>query len=98
MAALLVLVLVVVGYWVVHLIALPDRQTNEPTVDYAMVVPPARKAAHFHLVAPVRLPQGWRATSVRFDPGPPQAWHLAVPLQPSHRSPGVFRRVFLPVP
>ena len=78
LGALLVLLLVVVGYVVVRAIALPDRETSQPTVDYAKVVPQARKAAKFDLVAPTRLPGGWRATSVRFDPGPPQHWHLGV--------------------
>jgi hypothetical protein len=77
-AALLILVLVVVGYVAIHAMTAPERGTAEPTVDYAMVVPEARKAAHFDLVAPGRLPRGWHATSVRFDPGPPQQWHLGV--------------------
>lgn len=78
LGSLLVLVLVVVGYVVIRAVALPDRETSEPTVDYAKVVEPAKKAARFDLVAPSRLPDGWRATSVRFDPGPPQHWHLGV--------------------
>jgi hypothetical protein len=78
LAALLILVLVVVGYVVIRSVAMPDRGAAEPTVDYKTVVPEARKAARFDLQAPVRLPHGWRATSVRFDPGPVQHWHLGV--------------------
>lgn len=78
LAALLVLVLVVVGYVVIRSVVMPAQHTAEPTVDYSEVVPPAKKAARFDLVAPSRLPRGWSATSVRFDPGPPQHWHLGV--------------------
>jgi Protein of unknown function (DUF4245) len=88
LAALLVLGLVVVGYVVIRALVLPDHDTSEPTVDYAQVVPPARKAADFDLVAPTRLPNGWSATSVRFDPGPPQHWHLGV-LTPEQRYVGL---------
>jgi hypothetical protein len=78
LAALLVLVLVIVGYVAVRSFVLPDNGTTQPTVDYAGVVREAKKAAHFDLEAPSRLPHGWRATSVRFDPGPVQHWHLGV--------------------
>jgi hypothetical protein len=88
LAALLVLVLVVVGYVVIRAIVLPDHDTSEPTVHYAEVVPQAKKAAGFDLVAPSRLPRGWSATSVRFDPGPPQHWHLGV-LTPEQRYVGL---------
>lgn len=88
LGSLLVLVLVVVGYIAIRAFALPDRETSEPTVDYAEVVPPAKKAARFDLVAPSRLPDGWHATSVRFDPGPPQHWHLGV-LTPEQRYVGL---------
>jgi hypothetical protein len=88
LAALLVLVLVVVGYVVIRALVTPDRATSEPTVDYSEVVPQAKKAARFHLVAPPRLPHGWSATSVRFDPGPPEHWHLGV-LTPEQRYVGL---------
>jgi hypothetical protein len=78
LTALGVLVVVVVGYVAVKALVLPDQATTGAPVHYAVVVPQARKAARFDLLAPPRLPEGWRATSVRFDPGPPQHWHLGV--------------------
>lgn len=45
------------------------------TVDYASVVEQARPAATFPLAAPTSLPQGWRATSARYQTN---GWHLGV--------------------
>jgi len=76
--AMIVLVAVVVG-WVGFRAVTSDKPVRpERTVDYARSVPAARKAARFDLVAPPRLPEGWRATTVTFTPGPDQHWHLGV--------------------
>jgi hypothetical protein len=74
MVVLLVLVLVYVG--VQALFSRPEAGVR--TVDYARVVPDARKAADFDLVAPRRLPAGWRATTVSFTTAPGSHWHLGV--------------------
>lgn len=42
-------------------------------VDYAQVTQQARPAAAYPLYAPATLPDGWRATSARFNTS---AWHL----------------------
>jgi hypothetical protein len=76
--AILLLVVLVVGWVAVRSLLAPDESTPEPSVDYAQVVPQARRAAAFDLVAPTHLPAGWRATSVRFTDGTPQHWHLGV--------------------
>jgi hypothetical protein len=48
-------------------------------VDYATPAKFAQQAAHFELLTPPRLPDGWAATSVRFDDTPgKQSWHLGV--------------------
>ena len=47
-------------------------------VDYAQPARFAAEAATFELLAPPELPQGWIATSVRFDDTGDQAWHLGV--------------------
>jgi hypothetical protein len=78
LAARVVLVVLVIGYVAVQALLRPDGSAPQQRVDYAPVVPQARKAAHFAVVAPTRLPAGWRATSVRFTPGPVQRWHLGV--------------------
>ncbi len=71
------LVVLVLGY--VGVQALSEQSaTTVSTVDYQRVVPDARKAADFDLVAPRRLPAGWRATTVSFSPAPDAHWHLGV--------------------
>ena len=74
MAVLVALVLGFVGLRA--LISSPPK--GEQTVDYARVVPDVRRAARLAIVAPPSLPDGWRATSVRFTDDPPQHWHLGV--------------------
>jgi Protein of unknown function (DUF4245) len=78
LGSLVVLVVVVVGYVAIRALVLPDQATPEQRVDYTQVVPQAREAADFRLLAPSRLPRGWRATSVRFTDGDDQHWHLGV--------------------
>jgi hypothetical protein len=74
MAVLVGLVLVYVGVQ-----ALTDRPSADvTTVDYAPVVPAARQAVDFELVAPPRLPEGWRATTASFTGEPDAHWHLGV--------------------
>ena len=51
----------------------PDQPTR--AVDYKEAVESSRTVADFDLYAPRSLPQGWRATSVRFEEN---AWHLGV--------------------
>ena len=75
------LVLVVLALLYVGVRALTggnDTGTPVRTVDYARVEPAARRAADFDLLAPPSLPDGWRATTVRFVDTPPQHWHLGV--------------------
>jgi hypothetical protein len=75
----LVVLLVVVLAWVgIRALASQDPDSPVQRVDYAQDVPFARKAADFDLVAPPRLPVGWRATTVRFEPAPGAHWHLGV--------------------
>ena len=50
-------------------------ETSVDPIDYATVVAQARPAATFALAAPPTLPEGWKATSARFEPN---GWHLGV--------------------
>jgi hypothetical protein len=76
--AMVVMVLLLVGW--VGFRSLTTQQPDSPvrTVDYQQVVGPARRAAPFDLVAPPRLPSGWRATSVDFNDQSQPRWHLGV--------------------
>ena len=76
--ALLVLLVLALGYVGVGALTGTDPGTPVRTVDYTRVEPAARRSADFDLVAPPSLPDGWRATTVRFVDTPPQHWHLGV--------------------
>lgn len=75
--AMVVLVLIVLGFVVFR-----DLNRNEPQspvrpVDYQETLGFAQDAVGFELLAPPSLPEGWRATSASFVPDPPR-WHLGV--------------------
>jgi hypothetical protein len=76
--AMVVLVAVVLLYVGVQALTANRPSNAVRTVDYAAEVPAARKAAGFDLVAPARLPAGWRATTVRLTGSPGAHWHLGV--------------------
>jgi hypothetical protein len=76
--AMVVLVAVVLLYLGVQALTANRPSSTVPTVDYAADVPAARKAAGFDLVAPPRLPSGWRATTVGLTGSPGSHWHLGV--------------------
>lgn len=74
--SVVVLGAIVFGLWGIQKFFSTDA--TEPvvkTVDYQQVVSQGRPVAEFDLLAPKTLPEGWRATSARFDP---KAWHLGV--------------------
>lgn len=60
-----------------HLLSAPAGDPVSP-VDYAPAAEAARSVAPFDVLAPERLPEGWRATSVRYVPGDEATWHLGV--------------------
>ena len=64
-------------------VALRDVNRLEPAppvqpVDYVEPAQFAQEEAGFEVLAPRELPEGWRATSVRFDDGDEQSWHLGL--------------------
>ncbi len=80
MVGAMVLLLLVMGAFV----AFRDLNRTEPEdpikpVEWQDAASYARQEADFDLVAPRRLPDGWIATSVRFDQAQDdQAWHLGM--------------------
>jgi hypothetical protein len=52
-----------------------DPGSPAKAIDYATIVDQARPAADFALLAPTSLPEGWKATSARYEPN---SWHLGV--------------------
>jgi hypothetical protein len=82
--AMVVLVVVILGYLGVQALVTDQPSTAVRTVDWAAVVPGARKAASFDLLAPTSLPRGWMATSVSFTDTKPSHWHLGVLTDAEH--------------
>lgn len=64
---------VVVLYQRFYTSAAPDYTAP---VDVASSLTQARDAAPFEVLAPVSLPAGWRATSVRYTPDASPRWHI----------------------
>ena len=76
--AMVVIVVLMLGWVLLRSLTSHDAGTPTRTVDYKTAVPAARKAADFALLAPPRLPRGWRATSVGYRDEPRPHWHLGV--------------------
>ncbi|MES5816755.1 DUF4245 domain-containing protein [Streptomyces sp. RG80] len=53
-----------------------DSPQEVKRVDYRVELLTARRAASYPVLAPVGLPDTWKATSVRFDAADSDAWHL----------------------
>ena len=73
--SMFVIAVVLLALWGIGQFFTSEPETPVKTVDYARVVEQARPAADFPLAAPPSLPEGWKATSARFQP---DAWHLGV--------------------
>ncbi len=54
-----------------------DTVVEPDAVDYPAVAEQAQSGAPFALAVPSSLPEGWRATSARFDPGD-DSWHVGI--------------------
>ena len=76
--ALLVLLLVVIAFVAFRGTVRDNDATPVKTVDYAEELPFIREEADFPVLAPPSLPDGWRATSLRFENTRPQSWHLGM--------------------
>jgi Protein of unknown function (DUF4245) len=75
----LIVLLAIIGAVAIYQAALTDDPADPvPTVDYTSALDAARADAGHPLLAPEQLPEGWRATSVRYQPGQEWAWHLGV--------------------
>jgi hypothetical protein len=71
--------LAIIGVVAFYQAALSDDPSDPaPPVDYAAARDAARADAGYPVLAPGQLPEGWRATSVRYSPGPQWTWHLGV--------------------
>jgi len=76
--AMIVLVLVVVGFVVFRDAGREEPVTSVEPVDYREPARYARDQVDFVLLAPKDLPDGWVATSVRYSAGDEPSWHLGM--------------------
>jgi hypothetical protein len=76
--AMIVLLLVVVAFVALRELNREELSPAQPRVDFARDSEAAQEQASFEVLAPPALPEGWRATSVRFVDGPSERWHLGL--------------------
>ena len=76
--ALLVLLLVIGAFLAIRGFSRDNRATPVRTVDYVPVLKQARADHRLLAPAPDPMPNGWRATSVRYVPGAHTSWHLGI--------------------
>ncbi len=77
LGALIVTVLAVVAFSLFRGLTRDNQPTPVRAVDYLAVVTAARADADLRLLAPARLPIGWKATSASYDPAE-ERWHLGL--------------------
>jgi len=79
LGALLVLLLGIGAFVVLRDVSRADPADPVRPVDYVQPARFAPQAARFKVLTPRELPEGWTATSVRFDPtADEQSWHVGV--------------------
>jgi hypothetical protein len=76
--AMVVVFLVVVAFVVFRDAVRSDVTTTVEEIDYVQPAAFAQEQAGFEILAPPRLPEGWRSTSVRYTPGIDERWHLGL--------------------
>lgn len=75
--AMVVVVAIVVALGLLgHALSTPNNPA--PAVSYRQEAHYAAAQADFPILTPGSLPDGWRATTVRFLPGSNASWHLGV--------------------
>jgi hypothetical protein len=79
MVGAMVVLLLVIGAFV----GFRDLNRTDPAdpvkaVDYKSPLRFARDEAHFPVLGPTRLPEGWIATSARFENVDEESWHLGL--------------------
>ncbi|MGZ4499023.1 MAG: DUF4245 domain-containing protein [Actinomycetes bacterium] len=79
MIGAMIILLVIIGVFVgFRRLTSSEPSSAVQTVGYHQDAKFARQAVHYTLLAPPRLPAGWRATTVQYTSGPTEHWHLGV--------------------
>jgi hypothetical protein len=76
--AMVITVVVVLGFVGFRALNRDNEATPIPTVDYASWVKSGRDDHKIETLAPTKLPAGWRATSVSYTTGVSPHWHLGI--------------------
>jgi hypothetical protein len=74
--AMIVTVLAVLAFAAFRAIFRDNAEVPVRSVDYQGSVEAARAEKLLFVVAPEKLPSGWRATSATYSPGASPSWHL----------------------
>lgn len=74
-----VLLLIIAALWALWALNNEADTSGPPAVDYRPEIRTARATAAYRVLAPVELPEGWRATSARIsEDGRFVHWHLGL--------------------
>ena len=76
--ALIVTVAAVVAFAIIRSLTSDEEPTPVRAIDYSAAVEGARADGKLTVLAPDRLPLGWRATSVTYTRGVSPTWHLGM--------------------
>ena len=76
--AMVVLALVIAAFVIFREVNRNDPPSPVKALEYSQPADFAREEARFPLLAPGELPEGWIVTSVRFQNGRQQSWHLGM--------------------
>lgn len=76
--AMVVVVLAVVAFVMFRESVRSEVAPAVQPIEYTKPAEFAQEQAGFEILAPPTLPEGWRATSVRFTPGAQERWHLGM--------------------
>ena len=74
--AMLVTVAAVVGFWGLNALKTDHEVTPVPAVDYTAMMRAGRADHKLLVMAPPKLPSGWKATSATYETGTDPTWHL----------------------
>ncbi len=77
-AAMVVIVLVVLGWVLFRAVTSDKPETAVRTVEWTGWADSARQDGALAVLAPERLPEGWRATSAKYDTGVAPQWRLGM--------------------
>ncbi len=78
LGAMVVTVIAVLAFAAFRALTRDNEPTPVQSVDYSVSLKAGRADQKLLVVAPDRLPSGWKATSASYVPGTRAAWHLGI--------------------